>query len=142
MDAAHPRLRPAGHPHSVAWWDRGLAALADTGLDEGEKISVVLLVGGFVRNEATLMADLKAAIAASGESPEVVMRRYADTLERFADPERYPALARLLESRVLYEPDSQDFEFVFGLERLLDGVGVLVEKRLAGGAECEGGSRT
>ncbi|MEU1891921.1 TetR/AcrR family transcriptional regulator C-terminal domain-containing protein [Streptomyces pristinaespiralis] len=137
-----PVSGPPATPHSVAWWDRGLAALADTGLDEGEKISVVLLVGGFVRNEATLMADLGAAIAASGESPEVVMRRYADTLERFADPERYPALARLLESRVLYEPDSQDFEFVFGLERLLDGVGVLVEKRLAGGAECEGGART
>ncbi|MDQ0843654.1 AcrR family transcriptional regulator [Streptomyces sp. V1I6] len=137
-----PISGPPATPNSVAWWDRGLAALADTGLDEGEKISVVLLVGGFVRNEALLMADLGAAIAASGESPDVVMRRYANTLERFADPERYPALARLLQSRVMYEPDSQDFEFVFGLERLLDGVGVLVEKRLADAAQHEGGPRT
>lgn len=124
-----PVSGPPATPNSVAWWDRGLAALAGTGLDEGEKISVIMLVGGFVRNEALLKADLGAAIAASGESPEAVMRRYTQTLERFADPERYPALARLLESRVMYEPDTQDFDFVFGLERLLDGVGVLIDRR-------------
>ncbi|MEU0370409.1 TetR/AcrR family transcriptional regulator [Streptomyces sp. NPDC006283] len=124
-----PISGPPATPNSVAWWDRGLAALADTGLDEGEKISVILLVGGFVRNEALLMADLGAAIAASGESAEVVMGRYAETLERFADPERYPALAKLLESRVMHEPDSADFEFVFGLERLMDGVQVLIDRR-------------
>lgn len=136
-----PISGPPATPNSVAWWDRGLEALADTGLDEGEKISVVLLVGGFVRNEALLMADLGAAIAAGGESPDVVMRRYAETLERFADPDRYPALAKLLKSRVMYEPDSPDYEFVFGLERLLDGVGVLVDRRAGGGTEGEGDGR-
>lgn len=135
-----PISGPPATPNSVAWWDRGLAALADTGLDEGEKLSVILLVGGFVRNEAMLMADLGAAIAASGEPPEAVMRRYGQTLERFADPERYPALARLLASKVMYEPDTQDFDFVFGLERLLDGVGMLIDSRATGDGEgCDDG---
>ncbi|MFF3289403.1 TetR/AcrR family transcriptional regulator [Streptomyces sp. NPDC003023] len=137
-----PVSSPPATPNSVAWWDRGLAALEDTGLGEGEKISVVMLLGGFVRNEALLMADLGAAIAASGQTPEVVMRQYAATLERFVDPERYPALARLLGSKVLYEPDEADYEFVFGLERLLDGVEVLVERRRQGGGGLsEGGGR-
>ncbi|GGW53909.1 TetR/AcrR family transcriptional regulator [Streptomyces xantholiticus] len=124
-----PVCGPPATPNSVAWWDRGLAALADTGLDGAEKISVIMLIGGFVRNEALVVGDVGAAVAASGEAPEVVMRRYAETLERFADPERYPALAEVLRSRVMYEPDGKDFEFVFGLERLLDGVGALVDRR-------------
>ncbi|MFF3687792.1 TetR/AcrR family transcriptional regulator [Streptomyces sp. NPDC002187] len=124
-----PISGPPATPNTVAWWDRGLAALADTGLDEGEKISVIMLVAGFVRNEAAMMADLGAAIARSGESAEKVLARYANTLERLADPDRYPALARLLESNVMYEPDEPDHEFRFGLERVLDGIEVLVRRR-------------
>ncbi|MGW1138887.1 TetR/AcrR family transcriptional regulator [Streptomyces zhihengii] len=124
-----PISGPPATPNSVAWWDRGLEALADTALGEGEKISVILLVGGFVRNEALLMADLNAAVAAGGKSPEETMRGYARTLERLADPVRYPALGRLLESGVMTGPDDQDWEFEFGLETLLDGVEVLIARR-------------
>ncbi|NUK73209.1 TetR/AcrR family transcriptional regulator [Streptomyces lunaelactis] len=124
-----PISGPPATPNSVAWWEQALVALEDTGLDEGEKISVILLVGGFVRNEALLMADLGAAIEASGLSPEEVMARYGRTLKRFADPDRYPALARMLESDVMFEPDDPDFEFTFGLDRVLDGIEVLIERR-------------
>lgn len=126
-----PISGPPATPNSVAWWDLGLAAMADTALDEGEKISVILLLGGFVRNEALLMADLGAAVAASGRSAEEVMRGYGRTLSRLADRDRYPSLAKLLDSRVLYEPDDPDWEFEFGLDRLLDGVAVLVDRRAA-----------
>jgi AcrR family transcriptional regulator len=124
-----PVSGPPATPNSVAWWERGLAALEEAGLSEGEKISMILLVSGFVRNEALLMADLGAAIEASGGSPEEVMRRYATTLKRLADPARYPAVARMLESEVMYEPDEPDFEFGFGLDRVLDGIEVLIRKR-------------
>ncbi|MGW3624549.1 TetR/AcrR family transcriptional regulator [Streptomyces sp. NPDC000880] len=124
-----PVSGPPATPNSVAWWERGLVALEETGLSEGEKISVILLVSGFVRNEALLMADLDAAIEASGGSPEEVMRRYATTLKRLADPARFPAVARMLESEVMYEPDEPDFEFGFGLDRVLDGIEVLIHKR-------------
>ncbi|MFI9587166.1 TetR/AcrR family transcriptional regulator [Streptomyces sp. NPDC052236] len=127
-----PISGPPATPNSVAWWEQGLKALADTGLGEGEKISMIMVVGGYVRNEATLMADLGVAIAASGDSPAEVLARYATTLKRLADPDRYPEVAKLLESQVMYEPDDPDFEFDFGLDRILDGIEVLIRRR--GGA--------
>lgn len=123
-----PISGPPVTPNSVAWWEWGLVALSDTGLDEGAKISVILLVSGFVRNEAGLMADLDTAMRATGESPREVMARYGRTLQRLADPVRYPAVARMLASGVMDEPDEPDFEFRFGLDRVLDGVQVLVDR--------------
>ncbi len=124
-----PISSPPASPHSLQWMERGLAALADTGLDEGRKISVIMLIGGYVRNEATLMADLHAAMTARGLAPDEVMRRYERTVDALTapDPGRYPALRHLLASGALGAPDeSPDTEFEFGLGCLLDGVEVLV----------------
>ncbi|MFG2329747.1 TetR/AcrR family transcriptional regulator [Streptomyces sp. NPDC048604] len=123
-----PVSGPPATPHMVAWWDWGMRALADTELDEGTKVSVILLVGGFVRNEALLMADLAAVVATSGEPPERVLARYGATLRRLADPDRYPAVTRMLDAGVMDGPDEPDHEFRFGLERVLDGIAVLVER--------------
>ncbi|KAF0651143.1 MULTISPECIES: TetR/AcrR family transcriptional regulator [Streptomyces] len=127
-----PVSGPPATPNSVAWWEAGMGALEATPLDEGAKISVVMLLGGLVRNDTGLMADLDAAVTATGGTHEQVMARYARTLRLLADPERYPAVARALESGVLDGPDDPDHEFRFGLERLLDGVEVLVAGRFDG----------
>ncbi|MCP9987517.1 MULTISPECIES: TetR/AcrR family transcriptional regulator C-terminal domain-containing protein [Streptomyces] len=124
-----PVSGPPVTPHSVAWWEAGMAAMADTPLDEGAKVSVVLLLGGFVRNETRVMADIGAAAAATGDTPEEVMGRYGRTLRLLADPGRYPAVARALESGIMDGPGDPDDEFRFGLARLLDGVQVLVERQ-------------
>ncbi|MGW4699006.1 TetR/AcrR family transcriptional regulator [Streptomyces sp. NPDC004285] len=122
-----PVSGPPATPNLVAWWEKALVALEGTGLDEGARISVTLLVGGFVKNEAVMTADLAAAITASGDRPEEVLARYARTLRRLADPERYPAVARMLDSGVMDVADEPEAEFRFGLARILDGVAVLVE---------------
>ncbi|MFC8915812.1 TetR/AcrR family transcriptional regulator [Streptomyces sp. NPDC057116] len=123
-----PISGPPVTPNSVAWWEWGLVALEGTGLDEGTKISVILLVSGYVRNEAGLMADIDAAIRATGGTPQEVMSRYARTLQRLADPARYPAVARMLAAGVIDQPDDPDAEFRFGLDRVLDGVQALVDQ--------------
>ncbi|MFF9685584.1 TetR/AcrR family transcriptional regulator [Streptomyces sp. NPDC014623] len=123
-----PISGPPASPHSVAWWEQGLQALEDSGLGEGDKISVILFVGGFVRNEALLMSDLAAAVEAKGLSPQEVMAQWERTVTRLVDPVRHPALSRLLASGVMNEPDEADYEFVFGLERVLDGVEALIRK--------------
>ncbi|MGW2018667.1 TetR/AcrR family transcriptional regulator [Streptomyces sp. NPDC001927] len=122
-----PLTGPPATPNSVAWWERVMVALDGTGLDEGAKVSVVMLVSGFVRNEALMMADIAAVIGASGEGPEEALTRYGHTLRRLADPERYPAVARMLDSGVMEEADEPDYEFRFGLARILDGVALLVD---------------
>ncbi|GGZ09522.1 TetR/AcrR family transcriptional regulator [Streptomyces nitrosporeus] len=127
-----PITGPPASPHSVAWWEQGLQALSDSGLTEGSKISVILLVSGLVRNDALLMSDIAAAVEREGVPAEEVMARWERTLKRLVDPVRHPALVRLLEADIMTEPDDPDYEFVFGLERLLDGVEELIRKESAG----------
>jgi AcrR family transcriptional regulator len=126
-----PISGPPVTPNTIAWLERGLGCLGDTGLREDEKLSVMLLLTGFVRNQATLDADISAAQAAGATPPEV-MASYGRLLARLTDPERFPALHAVIGSGVLEEPDDIDAEFVFGLERVLDGIETLIEKRRTG----------
>jgi AcrR family transcriptional regulator len=132
-----PISGPPATPNQVAWLERGLASLAGTGLREDEKLSVILLLTGYVRNQATLEADIAAAMAAgvAGAQP---MASYGRTLVRLTDAERFPALHAAIAAGVLDAPegeigeDDMDVEFVFGLERVLDGIETLIERRRTG----------
>ena len=121
-----PISGPPVTPNQVRWLEDGLAALSDTGLREPEKLSVILLVSGFVRNEATLAADIAEAVAASGAQ---VMPGWSDVLRRVTDAERFPALHRAMASEAFERDDDPEDEFVFGLERVLDGVAALIARR-------------
>jgi AcrR family transcriptional regulator len=118
---------PPTTPNGVAWMEAGLASLAETGLDEGEKLSVILLLSGYVRNEVTLMADIGAAAGASGDRN--VSGTWSRLIRGVTDAERFHALHRALASGVLEEDDDPDEDFGWRLERLLDGVDVLVRER-------------
>ena len=61
-----PISGPPLGPNNVAWLDNALAALADTPLSEQDKLSCVLLVSGFVRNDVTLA---RTSPQASGGEP-------------------------------------------------------------------------
>jgi AcrR family transcriptional regulator len=128
-----PISGPPFAPNQVAWVEQGLRWLRGTGLAEGEKMSVILLVTGYVRNQATIIADIDAAALAGGPATEEAMIRYGRTLSKLIDPERFPALSATIASGVLDEEDDDfgEVEFVFGLERVLDGIGALVRERAA-----------
>jgi AcrR family transcriptional regulator len=124
---------PPATPNQVAWLEQGLRCLRDTGLEEGEKLSVILLLTGYVRNYATLEADLAEASARSGAGAgaagQSTMSDYGRLLAGLTDAERFPALHAVIAAGVLDEPDDLDAEFVFGLERVLDGIDALVRAR-------------
>jgi len=132
-----PIKGPPTTPNQVAWLEWGLASLAGTGLREDEKLSAILLLTGYVRNQATLEADIAAALAAgvAGAQP---MASYGRTLARLTDPERFPALHAAIAAGALDASDGEvgeddmDLEFNFGLERVLDGIETLIEKRRTG----------
>ncbi|MTE22225.1 TetR family transcriptional regulator [Streptomyces sp. TRM43335] len=124
-----PIATPPTTPRALAWMERGLACLRGTGLHEGEKLETILLVSGFVRNEATLTADVTSAARASGGTVEEAMAAYSRLLARVVDPERFPEIDAVLKSGVMSEEGAPDEEFVFGLERLLDGIEALVRTR-------------
>jgi AcrR family transcriptional regulator len=123
-----PLSGPPITPNQVAWFERGLRALTDTGLTEAEKLYVLLLVNGFVRNEALLAADIQAAVRASG-SAQTINASYGTLLAGLVDTQRFPAISALIASGVFDDPGVPDAEFDFGLERILEGVATLVRDR-------------
>ncbi|WP_327254340.1 TetR/AcrR family transcriptional regulator [Streptomyces sp. NBC_01244] len=116
-------------PNQLAWMERGLAAMTGTALREGEKVSAIILIGGLVRNEATMVADMMDAIVKSGVAPDQVLGRYVRTLRVMTGPDTHPAVTRLLESDAFSGADEPDFQFRFGLDRILDGLAALISER-------------
>jgi AcrR family transcriptional regulator len=119
-----PISAPPLGPNNIAWLESALRALAGTPLAEQDKLSTVLLLSGFVRNEATLTADF--AAASGGEQ---VMPGYGALLSELTDGARFPALHRAIASGALDDEDDLDAEFTFGLRRILDGVEVLIREQ-------------
>ena len=104
-------------------WSSFLRRLAPSGTEQEDH----LLLSGFVRSEATLAVDTAAGAAARNAS-----LTYGAVLRRLTDADRFPAVHRVIESGVFddgeEEDPSFDGEFQFGLERLLDGIEVLITR--------------
>jgi AcrR family transcriptional regulator len=116
-----PISGPPLAPNNIHWLESALSCLGETPLHEQQKLSTVLVVTGFVRNEATLAADFAVAAASVPAMPT-----YGTLLRLVADPARFPALFRAIDAGVLDDEEGMQDEFDFGLARILDGVQVLI----------------
>jgi AcrR family transcriptional regulator len=125
-----PLSGPPITPNSVRWFESGLSALQGTGLSEQQKLAVLLLVNGFVRNEMMLATDLAMAAEAAGV-PITSPGTYGKLLARLIDSTRFPAIDKLVAAGVFEGPgdSNPDAQFEFGLECLLDGIAALIRKR-------------
>ncbi|MET8358353.1 TetR/AcrR family transcriptional regulator [Micromonospora sp. NPDC005171] len=124
-----PISGPPITPQQLGWMEDGLRCLDGTTLGEGEKMSVLLLITGYVRNEATLTSQIAEGSRTAGVEPGEMMPAYGRVVARLIDPARFPALHRVLSAGVLHQDDDPDDEFVFGLDRILDGVEALIQRR-------------
>lgn len=120
---------PPATPNQLKWMENGLVALRGSGLAEGEKISVMLLIMGFVRSEATVSSEVTAAATAAGITEQDAAAAYGRLMGRMVTPERFPALATAFAAGIADEEDSPEIRFNWGLDRMLDGVAVLVGVR-------------
>jgi AcrR family transcriptional regulator len=118
-----PISGPPLGPNNVAWLDRALDALTETPLREQDKLSCVLVLSGFVRNDATLTADF-----AAGSDNEAVMPGYGALVAQITSAEEFPSLHRAIASGALDDEDDLDIEYLFGLARILDGIAELVSR--------------
>ncbi|MFB9467070.1 TetR/AcrR family transcriptional regulator [Streptomyces cinereospinus] len=121
-----PITGPPVTPNQIIWLERGLQCLSDTPLPEGDKLSVIMLLSGYTRSEATVSADVEATFMAKAPDELAAMVSYGQLVRRLVGPDRFPALNKVIDAGVLDEPAGPDDEFVFGLERILDGIGVLI----------------
>jgi AcrR family transcriptional regulator len=118
-----PVSPPPPTPSQMAWLDRGLRALEDTGLSEGDKAAIMLMLNGMVAWEARLTAELGRAVPGAPD-PQMV---YAQVANALIDAERFPALRRAVESGI-FEDQSRDTDFAFSLATVLDGVELLIDR--------------
>ena len=124
-----PISGPPITPNQIAWLDRGLLAMGGTGLAEAEKLSVILLLSSFVRSEATIAADFAEAMTEPDSTVAQLMAGYGRMLTTLVDPVRMPSVWSAIKSGSLDDEDNPDAEFIFGLDRILDGVDVLIRSR-------------
>ncbi|GAA3282335.1 TetR/AcrR family transcriptional regulator C-terminal domain-containing protein [Dactylosporangium vinaceum] len=125
-----PISTPPITPHQIGWMNHGLAVMRETNLRHDERLSTIMMVSGMARNWALLTADIDAAAHAAGGTTEQAMSEYGRLLYTLVDPVRFPAIGELIESRVLETSSARpDDDFEFGIERFLDGLDALMQRR-------------
>jgi AcrR family transcriptional regulator len=124
-----PLNGPPVGPGNLAWFDRALTALEDCGLDDGEKIAVVMGLLAIVHGEIRLSMDLAAGYTVNPDA----FSEYGRALASVVDPRRFPALAKIVSAGV-FEPSADvtadiEADFNFALMIYLDGVAAYIARR-------------
>ncbi len=119
--------RPPLGPHLMRKYELELRAVDGLGLSEVQMDLLVTLINGFVRGTVGGVQEKVDAERVTGISENQWWAATEPFVAQVFDPERYPTAARVGpvagEEVGAYDPDRS---FEFGLERLLDGIGVLI----------------
>jgi AcrR family transcriptional regulator len=124
-----PITGPPALPNQLAWLDWGLAEMERTALDLPERLNVMLLLSGYVRNVAQLTRDITGDHERSGTTPAEVEAHYEAVLESLVTRDRFPALHDAVHGGLLTDGDPDDLGFEFGLTTILDGIDALIRRR-------------
>jgi AcrR family transcriptional regulator len=120
--------RPVLGPGTIAKYDYELRAVDGVGL--GDLDAVLTLVLGHVSGTARGLVDAAQAERRTGMTDLQWWEAHAPLLEKVFDAERFPIAARVGETagaalEAAYDPEHA---FEFGLKRVLDGIGALIER--------------
>jgi AcrR family transcriptional regulator len=131
-----PMAAPPLAPNSLAFVEKGLEALDGSGLADADKLRVIGLLSSYTLSEARMADDAARAAAEAAKAAEAggdaaATWTYEALLRELADADRFPRLHRLAwNSEVGDAPSGYDetAEFLFGVDRILDGVQALIEE--------------
>jgi AcrR family transcriptional regulator len=126
-----PLSAPPMTPNQIAWLEWGLGYLRGTTLTADEKLSVIILLSGYVWRETTIEVDMAEAAEAAGYTVDEAVAGYGQILAKLADPRRFPEVHAAIAEGAFDDSEGADpeKEFNFGLERVLDGIEVLIRER-------------
>ena len=132
--AAVSTSRPPLGPGLMSKYEHELSALAHAGLDDVEIDAALTFLLDFVRSSALAAHDARATRQGTGMTDEEWWAANAPLLARIVDEDAYPTAARVGAAAGAAHGGaySPDHAWEFGLARVLDGLGVLIERR--GGA--------
>ncbi|MFK4085466.1 TetR/AcrR family transcriptional regulator [Kribbella sp. NPDC020789] len=130
--ARHPWLllstlgrRPVG-PNELMWMERGVSALTGSGLTGSEQLDAIVVLAGHVRTLALQTTSIPGG--RQGLTEEAFRSDFATLLATHAD--RFPSLTAAMRSATADKTaDNQGLEF--GLQRILDGLELLINARTA-----------
>jgi AcrR family transcriptional regulator len=132
-----PVSGPPRGPNAIDWMDAGLRALRDTELDWAAKVGVITVVSGYVRQGYVLASQLEQGSRAAGLAQAQVEQNYGRDLARLVDSARYPDAAQLFSANIFESPPpddgTDDPDFTFGLELILDGVAAAIRDAASAG---------
>ncbi|GII82137.1 TetR family transcriptional regulator [Sphaerisporangium siamense] len=123
--------RPPLGPNVSDSYEYELSAVDGIGLTDLEMDSVVTLVGGYVHGAARGAVEAAQAEQRTGMTDEQWWWAHAPYLGKLMDPSRFPLGARVGQAAGEAHKGASDpvHAFEFGLERVLDGIAALVERR-------------
>lgn len=111
---------PTG-PNNMLWLESLLSSLSDTPLSEAQKVQLALNTSLYVIGRARLVVDIT-----SGDDID-----FGTVMPEVLDAERFPSILAAIEGGgfdALGDPRQSD-EFSFGLDRLLDGIDVMIARQ-------------
>ncbi len=108
-------------PNELTWMDRGVQALAGIGLTGGEQLDSLVVIVGHVRTIAHQSLTMPGGTTGLTETD--ITTALAEVLSTQAD--RFPGLATAMQSI----EGSQNQGLSFGLDRIFDGIELLVTAR-------------
>jgi AcrR family transcriptional regulator len=122
--------RPPLGPGMMAKYEHELRALDGSGLDDVDRDASLTFLLDFVRASAIAAAAVEATRRESELSDEQWWAANAPLLTRVLDGTAYPTAARVgAAAGAAYQGAySPDHAFRFGLQRVLDGLGVLIDR--------------
>ncbi|MFD6323981.1 TetR/AcrR family transcriptional regulator [Streptomyces sp. NPDC058442] len=120
--------RPILGPSALDGMEKVLARIKPMGLSDPELVSVIIMIDGYVVGAARTQRYGAEAERRTGLTDAQFWEAQRPTLEKAMLSGRYPVLASLSEDT--FGPDFDHFEF--GLQRILDGLEVLVRRRAGG----------
>jgi AcrR family transcriptional regulator len=123
--------RPPLGPGLMAKYEHELRAFEDSGLDDVETDAALTFLLEFVRGAALAAHGARGAREESGMTDEEWWEANAPLLARVVNSDDYPTAARVGTAAGAAQGGaySADHAWEFGLERVLDGLQALVERR-------------
>jgi len=125
-----PMAAPPVAPNSLHFVERGLETLDGTGLADADKLRILGMIASYTLSEARMAADAAraAAQAAATGGPSGPPVSFEALLRELVDEKTYPRLHRIAWADTDLATASEREEFLFGVDRILDGVQSLMDR--------------
>jgi AcrR family transcriptional regulator len=116
-------------PNTAGQYEQVLGLVDGLGLEIDEMLLMVETIDAYVRGRALEELSEQEAVRRSGLDQDQWMQTQIPYIESLIDSGRYPILTRVVfDARAPHDPDRLEHGFDLGLERVLDGLAMMLPR--------------